>query len=81
MNSEIHASAALLSGKEPLGSQWFGDRVGPRASLLGMEKWKFFTLPGLEIPPSVVQLVAIRYTDWLTLGLFTYAVSCNIGTL
>jgi hypothetical protein len=30
-----------------------------------MEKWKFLTLPGLELPlPLVVQLVASRYTDW-----------------
>jgi hypothetical protein len=30
-----------------------------------MEKWKFFTLPGLELPlPLVVQPVASRYTDW-----------------
>jgi hypothetical protein len=30
-----------------------------------MEKWKFFTLPGFELPPPlVVQPVASRYTDW-----------------
>jgi hypothetical protein len=30
-----------------------------------MEKWKFFTLPGLELPlPLVAQPVASRYTDW-----------------
>jgi hypothetical protein len=30
-----------------------------------MEKWKFFTLPGLELPPPlVVQPVASLYTDW-----------------
>jgi hypothetical protein len=30
-----------------------------------MEKWKFFTLLGLELPfPLVVQPVASRYTDW-----------------
>jgi hypothetical protein len=30
-----------------------------------MEKWKFFTLPGLELPPlPVVQPVVSRYTDW-----------------
>jgi hypothetical protein len=30
-----------------------------------MEKWKLFTLPGLELPlPLVVQPVASRYTDW-----------------
>jgi hypothetical protein len=30
-----------------------------------MEKWTFFTLPGLELPfPLIVQPVASRYTDW-----------------
>jgi hypothetical protein len=30
-----------------------------------MEKWKFFTLSGLELPlPLVVQPIASRYTDW-----------------
>jgi hypothetical protein len=39
--------------------------VDPRAGLDDMEKWKFFTLPGLELPPLlVVQPVASRYTDW-----------------
>jgi hypothetical protein len=36
-----------------------------RAGLDDMEKWKFFALPGLELPLSlVVQPVASRYTDW-----------------
>jgi hypothetical protein len=36
----------------------------PRAGLDDMEKWKFFTLLGLELPqPLVVQPVG-RYTDW-----------------
>jgi hypothetical protein len=40
--------------------------VDPRAGLDDMEKWKFFTLPGLELPPPlVVQPVASRYTDWV----------------
>jgi hypothetical protein len=39
--------------------------VDPRAGLDDMEKWKFFTLPGLELPlPLIVQPVASRYTDW-----------------
>jgi hypothetical protein len=37
--------------------------VDPRASLDDMEKRKFFTLPGLELDPSVVKPVASRYTD------------------
>jgi hypothetical protein len=37
--------------------------MGPRAGLDDMEKWKFFTLPGLEPRPLVVQPVTSRYTD------------------
>jgi hypothetical protein len=35
-----------------------------------MEKWKFFTLPGLEHPhPLVIHPVASRYTDWAVIYL------------
>jgi hypothetical protein len=37
--------------------------VGLRAGLDAAEKRKFLTLPGLELRPSIVQLVAPRYTD------------------
>jgi hypothetical protein len=38
--------------------------MNPRAGLDDMEKRKYFTLPGLELPlPLVVQPVASRYTD------------------
>jgi hypothetical protein len=38
--------------------------MDPRAGLDDMEKWKFLTLPELELPfPPVVQPVASRYTD------------------
>jgi hypothetical protein len=37
--------------------------VDPRAGLDDLEKRKFLKLPGLELNPSVVQLVARRYTD------------------
>jgi hypothetical protein len=47
--------------------------VDPRAGLDDMEKWKFFTLPGLELPLTlVVQSVASRYTDWSILAPFRY---------
>jgi hypothetical protein len=40
--------------------------VDPRAGLDDMEKRKFLTLPGLELPPPlVVQPVASRYTGSL----------------
>jgi hypothetical protein len=42
---------------------WIGGWVDPRAGLDDMEKWKFLTLPGLELNTSVVQPVASRYTD------------------
>jgi hypothetical protein len=38
--------------------------VDPRSDLQDLEKRKFFTLPGLELLPSVVQPVASRYTDY-----------------
>jgi hypothetical protein len=37
--------------------------MGPRAGLDDMEKFKFLSLPGLEIEHSAVQPVASRYTD------------------
>jgi hypothetical protein len=46
-------------------THFIGGWVDPRAGLDDTEKWKFFTLPGLEIPPPlVVQPVGSRYTDW-----------------
>jgi hypothetical protein len=46
-------------------THFIGGWVDPRAGLDDMEKWKFFTLPGLELLlPLVVQPVASRYTDW-----------------
>jgi hypothetical protein len=33
------------------GTQWIGDRVGPRAGLDDVEKRKFLTLRGLELQP------------------------------
>jgi hypothetical protein len=33
------------------GTHFMGGWVDPRAGLDYTEKWKFFTLPGLELPP------------------------------
>jgi hypothetical protein len=44
-------------------THWIGGLVDPMASLDGVEKRKFLTLPGLELDPSVVQPLASRYTD------------------
>jgi hypothetical protein len=51
--------------KEPPSTHFIGGWVDPRAGLDYMEKWKFFTLPRLELLlPLVVQPVASCYTDW-----------------
>jgi hypothetical protein len=63
VSGQLHALAALPPGKSP-GTHFIGGWVDPRADLDDMEKWKFFTLSGLELPlPLVVQPVASRYTD------------------
>jgi hypothetical protein len=65
VSGRLHVPAALPPGKSP-GTHFIGGWVDPIASLDDMEKWKFFTLPGLELSPLlVVQPVASRYTDEL----------------
>jgi hypothetical protein len=64
VSGQLHAPAALPPGKSP-GTHFIGGWVDPRAGLDDMEKWKYFTLSGLELSLSVVvQPVASRYTDW-----------------
>jgi hypothetical protein len=64
VSGQLHAPATLPPEKGP-GTHFIGGWVDPRAGQDNMEKWKFFTLPGLELPPLlVVQPVASRYTDW-----------------
>jgi hypothetical protein len=56
---------SLYSRERATGTHFIGGWVDPRAGLDDMEKWKFFTLPGFELPtPLVVQPVASRYTVW-----------------
>jgi hypothetical protein len=38
------------------------------AGLEGMEKWKFLTLPRLELRPLGLQALASRYTDYAILA-------------
>jgi hypothetical protein len=38
-------------GERAPGTHWIGGWVAPRAGLDDMEKWKFLTPPGLELPP------------------------------
>jgi hypothetical protein len=64
VSGQLHAPAALPPERAP-GTHFLGAWVDSRAGLDDMEKWKFFTPPGLELPlPLVVQPVASRYTDW-----------------
>jgi hypothetical protein len=44
------------------GTHWTGGWLNPRAGPDSLKR-KFLTLPGLELRPLVVQLVACRYTD------------------
>jgi hypothetical protein len=51
--------------------------VDPRPGLEDMEKLKFFTLPGLELDPSVIQPVVSQYTvyataDFIIVGVLSY---------
>jgi hypothetical protein len=46
------------------GTHWIVGWVYPRAGLNDVEKRQFLTLPGNELRPSVVQPVAIHYTDY-----------------
>jgi hypothetical protein len=52
-------------GKSP-GTHWIGGWVDPRPGLNDMDKWKFLTLPGLELrpigrPASSQSLYRLRY--------------------
>jgi hypothetical protein len=63
------------------GTHFIGGWVDPRAGLDDMEKWKFFTLQGLELPlPLVVQPVASRYTDWAIPAYYTDMKNAYIST-
>jgi hypothetical protein len=58
-------SLPLYPRERTLSTHFIGGWVDPRGGLDDMEKWKLFTLPGLELPSLlVVQPVASRYTDW-----------------
>jgi hypothetical protein len=64
VSGQLHVPAASPPGRSP-GTHFIEGWVDPRAGLDDMEKWKFLTLPGLELVPLlVVQPVVSRYTDW-----------------
>jgi hypothetical protein len=48
---QLHAPAALPPGERAPGTHWMGGWVYPRAGLGEIEKWKFLTLPVLELRP------------------------------
>jgi hypothetical protein len=41
---------------------------GPQSQSGWLEKWKFLTLPGLELNPLVIQPIASRYTNYTILA-------------
>jgi hypothetical protein len=63
VSGQLHAPAASPPGKS---SRYpFYRRLGGPQSRSGRYgEVKIFTLPGLELPPPVVQSVASRYTVW-----------------
>jgi hypothetical protein len=61
-SGQLHASAALLQGKEPPGTHCIGGWVDPRAGMDNVKR-KFLTLPGLELRPLGRPSVDSRYTD------------------
>jgi hypothetical protein len=64
VSGQLHAPAALPPGKSPRYS-FYRRLGGPQSRSERYGEVKMFTLPGLELPLSlVVQSVASRYTDW-----------------
>jgi hypothetical protein len=57
---------AAVLGKYPTVPRWIAGWVGSIAGVDNMEKWKFFTLPGLELRFLSRPPVGSRYTDCAT---------------
>jgi hypothetical protein len=47
-------SDCFTQGEVAPGTHWLGGWMGPRGGLDDIEKWTFFTLPGLELPVSTL---------------------------
>jgi hypothetical protein len=65
VSDQLHAPATLPPGKSPR-YPLYRRLLNPRAGLNDMEKWKFFTLPGLELrslgrPARSQSLYRLRY--------------------
>jgi hypothetical protein len=51
VSGQLHILAALPPGESAPGTHSIGGWADPKAGLDDMEKWKFLTLPGLELRP------------------------------
>jgi hypothetical protein len=65
-SGQLHTPAALPPGERAPGTNGIGDEVDPRAGLDAMDKWKFLTIPGLELrslgsPVRSQSLYRLRY--------------------
>jgi hypothetical protein len=58
----------LFPWEKAPGTNWIGGWVGPRPGLDNVEKRKIWPYRDLNSDPSVVQLVASRYTDYAILA-------------
>jgi hypothetical protein len=61
------------------GTHWIG-WVDPGAGLEEVERQKFLTLPDSNSDPSVVQLVASRYTDCGTPATYSWGIAYLTAT-
>jgi hypothetical protein len=59
--------SALRSSRFALHTHWIGGGVDPKVGLDSREKWKFLTLPGLELQP-----LGSRRIDYTTLPRFHF---------
>jgi hypothetical protein len=51
----------LYPREKPPGTHWIEDWVDTRVGVNDMEKWKFLTLPGLELQPVGREALPSRY--------------------
>jgi hypothetical protein len=67
----------FIPGEGAPGIHWIGGRVGPKASLDKIKKWKLLTPPGLNSYPLVVQPVPSVYTDCVIRALYNAVYSAE----
>jgi hypothetical protein len=71
VSGQLHAPVALPLEKSP-STHWIGGRMDLRAVLDNMEKWQYFTLPGLELRLLGLPTRTQSYTDCTTVSLPVY---------